>query len=60
MWKWWFSLFVCVCAREPRCKLCGGLSGKKQRQNKTCLGIKDVCVELYFKCVERDTAFIIH
>ena len=51
---------VCVCVSEQCCNICGGLSGKKQRRNKTYLGIKDVCVELYFKCVVRDTAFISH
>lgn len=75
MWKWWFSLFMCVfcapvrmCVRvcvsvhacERCCKLCGGLSGKKQKRNKTGRGMKDVCVELYFKCVARETAFIMH
>lgn len=70
MWKWWFSLFVRVFfhsrvyasahvhACERRCKQCGGLSGK--RRNKTGRGMKDVCVELYFKCVARDSAFIMH
>lgn len=52
MWKWWFSLFARVCVyasvcvrgvHEQCCKLCGGLSGKKQGQNKTCRGLKDVC-----------------
>lgn len=44
---------VCVHACERCCKLCGGLSGKKRKRNKTGRGMKDVCVELYFKCVAR-------
>lgn len=65
-----FCVFVCVCVcvrvcvrvhvhvhvSEQCCERCGGLSGKKkQRRNKTSRGIKDVCVELCFKCVTTDT-----